>query len=143
MLTYPFTAVVGSYDMALAVCALSAAIGGAPGRGPTGTATSTMLRGLAALRPAVDVLDPACPDVGHHARSAALRPARLVELPVGATGDRVIGPLHLQKALSAWGTAYAPGLLAAAHRGLLSLQEVNSVHEHLLDLLLGQRGIEW
>jgi len=157
MRTYPFTAVVGSDDMALALalCAVSPAIGGVLVRGEKGTAKSTMVRALAALLPAVDVVDgcrfscdpadpdPACPDGGQHGRqisdgglSSRSRPARLVELPVGATEDRVIGSLHLQKALSAGITEYEPGLLAAAHRGLLYVDEVNLLHDHLVDLLL-------
>ena len=64
------------------------------------------------------------------------RPARLVELPVGATEDRVIGSLHLEQALAEGVTDYEPGLLAAAHRGLLYVDEVNLLHDHLVDLLL-------
>jgi magnesium chelatase subunit D len=65
-----------------------------------------------------------------------MRPARLVELPVGATEDRVLGSLHLEKALAEGVTAYEPGLLAAAHRGLLYVDEVNLLHDHLVDVLL-------
>ncbi|SDO24529.1 magnesium chelatase subunit D [Nakamurella panacisegetis] len=150
MRTYPFTAVVGSDDMALALalCAVSPAIGGVLVRGEKGTAKSTMVRALAALLPAVDVIagcrfscdpadpDPRCPDHAQHSAAAARRPARLVELPVGATEDRVIGSLHLEKALAAGITEYEPGLLAAAHRGLLYVDEVNLLHDHLVDLLL-------
>ncbi len=150
MRTYPFTAVVGSDDMALALalCAVSPAIGGVLVRGEKGTAKSTMVRALAALLPAVHVVDgcrfscdptdpdPACPDLHEHGTTGGHRPARLVELPVGATEDRVIGSLHLQKALSAGVTEYEPGLLAAAHRGLLYVDEVNLLHDHLVDLLL-------
>lgn len=70
------------------------------------------------------------------APSATSRPARLVELPVGATEDRVLGSLHLERALSEGITAYEPGLLAAAHRGLLYVDEVNLLHDHLVDVLL-------
>jgi len=150
MRSYPFTAVVGSADMALALalCAVSPAIGGVLVRGEKGTAKSTMVRALAALLPAVEVVDgcrfscdpadvdPRCPDVAQHLAAATGRPARLVELPVGATEDRVIGSLHLEKALSAGVTEYEPGLLAAAHRGLLYVDEVNLLHDHLVDLLL-------
>src|ERR1700712_4405390 len=151
MRSYPFTAVVGSDDMSLslALCAVNPAIGGVLVRGEKGTAKSTMVRALAALLPAVDVVDgcrfscdpadpdPACPD-GPHAPGAHshLRPARLVELPVGATEDRVIGSLHLERALTAGVTEYEPGLLSAAHRGLLYVDEVNLLHDHLVDLLL-------
>ena len=152
MRSYPFTAVVGSDDMALALalCAVSPAIGGVLVRGEKGTAKSTMVRALATLLPAVDVVDgcrfscdpadpdPGCPDSDRHAVPGAThrRPARLVELPVGATEDRVIGSLHLERALSAGVTEYEPGLLAAAHRGLLYVDEVNLLHDHLVDLLL-------
>jgi len=150
MRSYPFTAVVGSADMALALalCAVSPAIGGVLVRGEKGTAKSTMVRALAALLPAVEVVDgcrfscdpadadPRCPDAAQHLAAATGRPARLVELPVGATEDRVIGSLHLEKALSAGVTEYEPGLLAAAHRGLLYVDEVNLLHDHLVDLLL-------
>ena len=156
MRTYPFTAVVSSDDMALALalCAVSPEIGGVLVRGEKGTAKSTMVRALAALLPVVDVLDgcrfscdPAdpdqsCPDAARHGlpsvggTSAHSRPARLVELPVGATEDRVLGSLHLERALSAGVTEYEPGLLAAAHRGLLYVDEVNLLHDHLVDLLL-------
>ena len=157
MRTYPFTAVVGSDDMALALalCAVSPAIGGVLVRGEKGTAKSTMVRALAALLPAVDVVDgcrfscdpadpdPNCPDAAGHRPASngsgfafSHRSARLVELPVGATEDRVIGSLHLQRALSAGVTEYEPGLLAAAHRGLLYVDEVNLLHDHLVDLLL-------
>jgi len=151
MRTYPFTAVVGSDDMALALIltTVSPEVGGVLVRGEKGTAKSTMVRALAALLPAVDVVegcrfscdpadpDPGCPDGPHLAAApATTRPARLVELPVGATEDRVIGSLHLEKALTAGVTEYEPGLLAAAHRGLLYVDEVNLLHDHLVDLLL-------
>ena len=152
MRTYPFTAVVGSDDMALALIltTVSPEVGGVLVRGEKGTAKSTMVRALAALLPAVDVVegcrfscdpadpDPGCPDGPHPAgvRPTTTRPARLVELPVGATEDRVIGSLHLEQALTAGVTEYEPGLLAAAHRGLLYVDEVNLLHDHLVDLLL-------
>jgi magnesium chelatase subunit D len=151
MRTYPFTAIVGSDDMALALAltTVSPDVGGVLVRGEKGTAKSTMVRALSALLPAVDVVDgcrfscdpadpdPACPDGPHAAAGHShRRPARLVELPVGATEDRVIGSLHLERALTAGVTEYEPGLLAAAHRGLLYVDEVNLLHDHLVDLLL-------
>lgn len=151
MHVYPFSAVVGSDDLALALtlCAVSPEIGGVLVRGEKGTAKSTMVRAQAALLPQVDEVegcrfacdprsvDPACPD-GPHPTNAPVRrrPARLVELPVGATEDRVTGSLHLQKALSAGTAEYEPGLLALAHRGVLYVDEVNLLHDHLVDLLL-------
>jgi magnesium chelatase subunit D len=151
MLHFPFSAVVGSDDLALALTltTVSPAVGGVLVRGEKGTAKSTMVRALASLLPSVQVVDgcrfacdpaapdPGCPD-GPHGSGVAHheRPARLVELPVGATEDRVIGSLHLSKALSSGVTEYEPGLLAEAHRGLLYVDEVNLLHDHLVDALL-------
>src|SRR6476646_10357809 len=80
--------------------------------------------------------DPGCPDGPHDHPGELRRPARLVELPVGASEDRVIGSLDLRQALGAGQVAYEPGLLAAAHRGILYVDEVNLLHDHLVDLLL-------
>jgi magnesium chelatase subunit D len=148
---YPFSAVVGSDDMALALTlsTISPAIGGVLVRGEKGTAKSTMVRALASVLPAIDVIagdrfstdpresNPLSPD-GPFAADVDVetRPVRLVELPVGATEDRVLGSLHLEKALSDGITEYEPGLLARAHRGILYVDEVNLLHDHLVDLLL-------
>ncbi|MFD9895947.1 putative cobaltochelatase [Amycolatopsis sp. NPDC059027] len=150
MKPYPFTAVVGMPDLrlALVLSSISPAVGGVLVRGEKGTAKSTMVRALAGLLPSVDVVDgcrfscdpvspdPACPDGPHDGAAAHRRPARLVELPVGAAEDRVIGSLNLERALSEGITDYQPGLLAAAHRGLLYVDEVNLLHDHLVDALL-------
>ena len=148
---YPFSAVVGLDDLRLALLltAVSPAVGGVLVRGEKGTAKSTVVRALAALLPEVDVVrgcrfacdpaepDPDCPD-GPHAADAphGHRPAALVELPVGATEDRVVGTLDIQRALADGVKAYEPGLLAAAHRGALYVDEVNLLPDHLVDLLL-------
>jgi magnesium chelatase subunit D len=148
---YPFSAVVGSDDMALALIltTISPAVGGVLVRGEKGTAKSTMVRALAAVLPPIEVIagdrfstdpldpHPLSPD-GPFAKDAATeeRPVRLVELPVGATEDRVLGSLHLERALSAGVAEYEPGLLARAHRGILYVDEVNLLHDHLVDLLL-------
>ncbi|MET8259166.1 magnesium chelatase subunit D family protein [Micromonospora sp. NPDC005205] len=149
--TYPFSAVLGMADMRLALLlnAVSPAIGGVLVRGEKGTAKSTAVRALAALLPPVRRVagcrfgcdpaepDPACPDGPHPADVAAeTRPARLVELPVGAAEDRVVGALDLEKAIGEGVRAFEPGLLAAAHRGVLYVDEVNLLHDHLVDLLL-------
>ncbi|WP_083707189.1 VWA domain-containing protein [Intrasporangium flavum] len=150
--TFPFSAVVGSDDLALALVltAVSPEVGGVLVRGEKGTAKSTMVRGLAAVLPSLGVVpgcrfgcDPAdpdasCPDGPHpaDATGADVRPARLVELPIGATEDRVVGSLDLERALGRGEAAYQPGLLAAAHRGILYVDEVNLLHDHLVDLLL-------
>ncbi|MDP3711354.1 MAG: putative cobaltochelatase [Mycobacteriales bacterium] len=147
---YPFSAVVGLDDLrlALVVNAVSPAVGGVLVRGEKGTAKSTVVRALAALLPPVEVVagcrfscgpadpDPTCPDGPHVDVEAATRPARLVELPVGASEDRLVGSLDLERALTSGVTAYEPGLLAAAHRGVLYVDEVNLLHDHLVDLLL-------
>jgi magnesium chelatase subunit D len=148
--SYPFSAVVGSDDMALALVlsTVSPEVGGVLVRGEKGTAKTTTVRALARVLPPVAVVvgcrfscdpadpDPGCPDGPHPDPAGETRPARLVELPVGATEDRVIGSLDLQQALGAGRVTYEPGLLAAAHRGLLYVDEVNLLHDHLVDLLL-------
>ncbi|MEV4601382.1 putative cobaltochelatase [Amycolatopsis sp. NPDC049253] len=151
MKPYPFTAVVGMPDLRLALIlsSISPAVGGVLVRGEKGTAKSTMVRALAGLLPQLDVVDgcrfscdpaapdPVCPDGPHPADAPAhRRPARLVELPVGAAEDRVVGSLNLEKALAQGVTDYQPGLLAAANRGLLYVDEVNLLHDHLVDTLL-------
>ncbi len=149
---YPFAGIVGMADLKLALLlnAVSSAIGGVLVRGEKGTAKSTMVRGLAALLPPVPVVpgcpyscDPAAPDpgcpAGPHAGAGAaaeLRPVALAELPVGATEDRLTGSLDIERVLTAGTTAFQPGLLAAAHRGVLYVDEVNLLHDHLVDLLL-------
>jgi magnesium chelatase subunit D len=147
---FPFTAVFGAQEMRLALIlnAVSPAIGGVLVRGEKGTAKSTAVRGLAALMPEVSVVagcrfgcDPVgaeagCPDGPHDNPVAISRPARLVELPVGASEDRVVGSLDLERALSEGVRAFEPGLLAAAHRGILYVDEVNLLADHLVDVLL-------
>ncbi|OEJ31432.1 putative cobaltochelatase [Streptomyces subrutilus] len=147
---YPFTAVVGQADLRLALLlnAVSPAVGGVLVRGEKGTAKSTAVRALSALLPQVDVVpgcrfscapaapDPACPDGPHEPGPGAARPARMVELPVGASEDRLVGALDIERALAEGVKAFEPGLLADAHRGILYVDEVNLLHDHLIDLLL-------
>lgn len=148
---FPFSAVVGHEDMRLALLltAVNPSIGGVLVRGEKGTAKSTVVRALAALLPATpsvrecrfgcdpDAPDPMCPDGPHAVGSPSVdRPSKLVELPVGATEDRLTGSLDLERALSEGVRAYQPGLLAEAHRGVLYVDEVNLLHDHLVDLLL-------
>lgn len=123
--SYPFAAVVDPGDMSLALVltTISPEIGGVLVRGEKGTAKSTIVRGLARVLPPIDV------DGEPHA-------VRLVELPVGATEDRVLGSLHLEKALADGTAEYEPGLLVKAHRGILYVDEVNLLHDHLVDVLL-------
>jgi magnesium chelatase subunit D len=148
---YPFSAIVGHDDLRLALLlnAVHPAIGGVLVRGEKGTAKSTVVRALSALLPPVTAVpgcrfgcdptapDSTCPDGPHTAVAGQLiRPARLVELPVGATEDRLVGSLDLQRALTEGVSAYQPGLLAAAHRGVLYVDEVNLLPDHLVDVLL-------
>ena len=148
---FPFSAVVGMEDLRLALVlnAVSPAISGVLVRGEKGTAKSTMVRALAAVLPEVAVVagcrfgcdpaapEPACPDGPHDRQAPAVtRPARLAELPVGASEDRLVGALDIERALTEGVKAYEPGLLAAAHRGVLYVDEVNLLHDHLVDLLL-------
>lgn len=117
---YPFSAIVGQdrLRLALVLCAVRPEIGGVLIRGEKGTAKSTAVRALAAVLSAVD------------------DDARLVELPIGATEDRVVGSLDLQKVLRDGEHAFSPGLLARAHGGVLYVDEVNLLHDHLVDVLL-------
>ncbi|WP_433635105.1 VWA domain-containing protein [Nocardia sp. CA-120079] len=122
---FPFSAVVGQerLQLALILCAVHPGIGGVLVRGEKGTAKSTVVRALAQLLP------PIVDETG-------ARPARLVELPVGATEDRVVGSLDLERVLRDGEQAFRPGLLAAAHHGVLYVDEVNLLHDHLVDVLL-------
>jgi magnesium chelatase subunit D len=119
---YPFSAIVGhdQLRLALLLCAVRPEIGGALIRGEKGTAKSTAVRGLAALLLA--------------ANGGA--GAGLVEMPLGATEDRVIGSVDLQRVLRDGEHAFSPGLLARAHGGVLYVDEVNLLHDHLVDVLL-------
>ncbi len=153
---YPFSAIVGCeadhldpMGLALILSTISPEIGGVLIRGEKGTAKSTAVRALAAVLPPVAVYegdrfsidpdDPSAVSLDLPDRDAAARtsrPVRLVELPVGATEDRVLGSLQLESALSKGEVTFEPGLLARAHRGILYVDEVNLLHDHLVDLLL-------
>ncbi|WP_263103207.1 ATP-binding protein, partial [Kitasatospora sp. DSM 101779] len=147
---YPFTAVVGMADLRLGLLlnAVSPAVGGVLVRGEKGTAKSTMVRALAGLLPSIGTVadcrfacdpaapDPQCPDGAHTGTDSVERPAHLVELPVGVSEDRIVGSLDLERALAEGVKAYEPGLLARAHRGVLYIDEVNLLQDHLVDLLL-------
>ncbi|MDQ4069934.1 MAG: ATP-binding protein, partial [Actinomycetota bacterium] len=114
---FPFAAVVGQDDakLALLLAAVDPRIGGVLLRGAKGSAKTTLARGMAGL------LDPGAP---------------FVELPLGATEDRVIGSIDLAEALTGGGVRFRPGLLAAAHGGVLYVDEVNLLADHLVDVLL-------
>jgi magnesium chelatase subunit D len=117
---FPFSAIVGhdQLRLALVLCAVRPEIGGVLIRGEKGTAKSTAVRALAAVLSQVD------------------SQSRLVELPIGATEDRVVGSLDLQKVLRDGEHAFSPGLLARAHGGVLYVDEVNLLHDHLVDIML-------
>jgi magnesium chelatase subunit D len=148
---YPFSAIVGQEDLKLALLlnAVSPEVGGVLVRGEKGTAKSTAVRALASLLPPIKVIsdcpyscdpkdpNPVCP-AGPHSKDAPSegRPVRLVELPVGASTDRLTGTLDIERALTEGKKAFEPGLLAAAHRGILYVDEVNLLSDHLVDLLL-------
>jgi magnesium chelatase subunit D len=152
---FPFTAIVGLERMkrALVLNAIYPAIGGILISGERGTAKSTAVRALAALLPEIAVVadcpyscDPERPDEAclscrqRHARSESLpvtiRQVRMVELPVGATEDRMLGTIDVEAALQDGTYRFEPGLLAAAHRGILYVDEVNLLPDHLVDALL-------
>jgi magnesium chelatase subunit D len=119
---FPFSAIVGQDDLklALVLTAIDPMIGGVLITGERGTAKSTAARGLAALLP----------------RTAQGKAAPFVELPLGATEDRVIGSLDISKALRDGGTELRSGLLARADGGVLYVDEVNLLPDHIVDLLL-------
>jgi magnesium chelatase subunit D len=145
--TFPFSAIVGqpALQRALVLGVIQPALGGVLIRGTKGLAKSTAVRALAGLLPPLQTLA-GCPfqrspgeviaDWPLPADGAVVeRAVPLVELPLGATEDRVLGALHLEKALRG-ARAFEPGLLAAANRGILYIDEVNLLPDHLVDVLL-------
>src|SRR6201996_5508618 len=126
---YPFSAVVGqeSLKLALLLCAVDPTIGGVLIRGESGTAKSTVARGLAALLPAK-------PDG---------TAAPFIELPLGATEDRVVGSLDVTQALREGHTRLRSGVLARSDGGVLYVVEVNLLPDHLVDLLLDAAASGW
>ncbi len=152
---FPFTAIVGQQRMiiALTLNAVNPKIGGVLIRGERGTAKSTAARALAALLPKIDVIadspfndDPNSPETWsdwvkeHKARgdtlNVAKRRIRFVDLPISATEDRVVGTLDIEQAIKKGERHFEPGVLAAANRGLLYVDEVNLLDDHVVDLLL-------
>lgn len=150
---YPFSAIVAQDEMKLAIliAAVEPAIGGLLVLGDRGTGKSTAVRGLAALLPKMRAVqgcryhcDPAsptlCEDCARLKSGARLKseelPVPVVDLPLGASEDRVLGALDLERALSQGIKVFEPGLLARAHRGFLYIDEVNLLEDHLVDLLI-------
>ncbi|MEM6906809.1 MAG: ATP-binding protein, partial [Pseudomonadota bacterium] len=144
---FPFSAIVGQDEMkqALLIAAVDPSVGGVLVFGDRGTGKSTAVRALAALLPPIETLKGCaynCPpdaplDLCDDPDAAVeLRPTPVVDLPLGATEDRVVGALDLERALASGEKRFEPGLLAAAHRGFLYIDEVNLLEDHLVDLLL-------
>ena len=145
---FPFSAIVGQEEMKLAMVltAIDPGIGGVLVFGDRGTGKSTAVRALAALLPPIRAVE-GCPvnaatleDVPDWARGAGrkivTKPTPVVDLPLGATEDRVVGALDIERALSMGEKAFEPGLLARANRGYLYIDEVNLLEDHIVDLLL-------
>ncbi len=145
---FPFSAIVGQEDMKLAMIltAIDPKIGGVLVFGDRGTGKSTAVRALAALLPPIRTVQGCpvnsenmedCPDwaeIGSKRR--VKRPTPVVDLPLGATEDRVTGALDIERALVHGEKAFEPGLLAKANRGYLYIDEVNLLEDHIVDLLL-------
>jgi magnesium chelatase subunit I len=148
--TFPFSAIVGQDEMkqALLIAAVDGRIGGVMVFGDRGTGKSTAVRALASLLPPIEVragcryscdarADGPCPfDCPVAAGRAVQKAVPFVDLPLGATEDRVVGALDLERALATGEKRFEPGLLAKAHRGFLYIDEVNLLEDHLVDLLL-------
>lgn len=134
---FPFSAIVGQDEMKLAllIAAVDARVGGVMVFGDRGTGKSTAVRALAALLPPVPA-----GQVGYHAEGAVAPKGKaavpFVDLPLGATEDRVVGALDLERALGAGEKAFEPGLLARANGGFLYIDEINLLEDHIVDLLL-------
>ncbi|VWX55564.1 Magnesium-chelatase 38 kDa subunit [Burkholderiales bacterium 8X] len=153
-MVFPFSAIVGQDEMkrAILIAAVDPGVGGVLVFGDRGTGKSTAVRGLAALLPRMRAVagcayhcDPAggaaaCDACrllkSAHAARSCLVAVPVVDMPLGATEDRVAGALDLERALSQGVKAFEPGLLARAHRGFLYIDEVNLLEDHLVDLLI-------
>jgi magnesium chelatase subunit I len=150
---FPFSAIVGQDEikLALLIAAVDPTIGGVLVFGDRGTGKSTAVRALAALLPKMKVVlgcpygcEPTAPaGLCERCRGGPKAPPKaqtvpvpVIDLPLGATEDRVVGALDLERALTQGVKAFEPGLLARAHRGFLYIDEVNLLEDHLVDLLL-------
>lgn len=145
---FPFSAIVGQDDMktALILTAIDPKIGGVLVFGDRGTGKSTAVRALAALLPPIEAVEGCpvnsaspkdCPDwAGVTSTKMVSRPTPVVDLPLGATEDRVVGALDIERALTKGEKAFEAGLLAKANRGYLYIDEANLLEDHIVDLLL-------
>ncbi|WP_283812970.1 magnesium chelatase ATPase subunit I [Leptothermofonsia sichuanensis] len=159
---FPFTAIVGQEEMKLALLlnVIDPKIGGVMIMGDRGTGKTTTIRALADLLPEIDVVaddpfnsSPSDPDLmGDSVRQQVEQGVELpviqkkvtmVDLPLGATEDRVCGTIDIEKALSEGVKAFEPGLLAKANRGILYVDEVNLLDDHLVDVLLDSAASGW
>ncbi len=159
---FPFTAIVGQEEMKLSLIlnVIDPKIGGVMIMGDRGTGKSTTIRALADLLPEIDVVagdpfnsDPQDPDLMSDEVKAKLKQqipleivkkkVQMVDLPLGATEDRVCGTIDIEKALSEGVKAFEPGLLAKANRGILYVDEVNLLDDHLVDVLLDSAAGGW
>ncbi len=149
---FPFTAIVGQVAMkrALLLNAVNPKIGGVLVRGKKGTAKSTAVRSLASLLPEVTMVQ-GCPyncspderqglcsrcEPANDSAQTIVRQIPIVDLPVGATEDRLVGSLDIEEAIKTGNRVFEPGLIAATHRGILYIDEVNLLNDHLVDILL-------
>jgi magnesium chelatase subunit I len=158
---FPFTAIVGQEDMKLALLlnVIDPTIGGVMIMGDRGTGKSTTIRALADLLPEIEVVandpfnsHPSDPDLmsdqvkeqlNHNSLQVVRKKVPMVDLPLGATEDRVCGTIDIEKALSEGIKAFEPGLLAKANRGILYVDEVNLLDDHLVDVLLDSAASGW
>lgn len=157
---YPFTAIVGQEKLrhALVLTAVDASLGGVLALGDRGTGKTTAVRALAGLMPPMEAItscgyhcDPAgsghlCETCGSNALSdlpSAKIAVPVVDLPLGASEDRVLGALDIERALVHGEKRFEPGLLAAANRGYLYIDEVNLLEDHLVDVLLDVAASGW
>jgi len=159
---FPFTAIVGQEEMKLALLlnVIDPKIGGVMIMGDRGTGKSTTIRALADLLPEIEVVaddpfnsHPSDPEImGDAVRQlvekgaevpVTRRKVMMVDLPLGATEDRVCGTIDIEKALSEGVKAFEPGLLAKANRGILYVDEVNLLDDHLVDVLLDSAASGW
>ncbi len=159
---FPFTAIVGQEEMKLALMlnVIDPKIGGVMIMGDRGTGKTTTIRALADLLPEIEVVaddpfssSPTDPELmsdevklrveQNHPIAVTTKKVTMIDLPLGATEDRVCGTIDIEKALSEGVKAFEPGLLAKANRGILYVDEVNLLDDHLVDVLLDSAASGW